>query len=440
MGKVGIALYDVNNYQESTLPTAVADLISNFSEAQIDGIQSQLASGQVSASGFASYLQQLAISYVNNVVFADNPLSSNNNLRLSLAEIIRQLKAASETVQGYTLASGYSAGNASMNGNGAVAQCLLNSAGYPLDTLFAENIRLICTADATSNTNLARNEQFQALGQAANSLGVLGGDYPGGSTCNVSLASVDAGSDNTKGNLLTNSDFETWATSAATGWTISTGAWGTNALQSTAQHYLGASSLKIVGGATTTTINQTFNSSSGTLGTLLPQTVYAFAVWVKVDVVPAGGLLKFILTDGSGTTTTDVAGNNNSFSVTCSGLTTSWTVYTFCFRTPYIQPASGYKLRIQIATSLTVGSNLFIDNLGMCRATQLYAGGPAIGLFSGSSQWYAPDFLVLGPSNSRPSNNKAFVTLFERLFSMRQLGLNLPSTTGTPTYADSLIA
>ena len=117
------------------------------------------------------------------------------------------------------------------------------------------------------------------------------------------------------------------------------------------------------------------NASTGTAGTVQPLTSYAVNLALKVDVVPAAGVLTIDLIDGNSNVIQDAQGNNNSFAVTLSGATTSWVFHSGVFRMPRALPAAMF-LRIRLSTGLSSGSNLFIDHLAMGALTRLYNGGP----------------------------------------------------------------
>ena len=72
----------------------------------------------------------------------------------------------------------------------------------------------------------------------------------------------------------------------------------------------------------------------------------------------------------------------------------------------------------------------------MTPLTRLYAGGPLIGLFSGSSPWAYQDTATLAIANTYAA---LWVRLLERWFSLRDKGLQFP-TDASPTIADSLIS
>lgn len=182
------------------------------------------------------------------------------------------------------------------------------------------------------------------------------------------------------------------------------------------------------------------NASTGTAGTVQPLTSYAVNLALKVDVVPAAGVLTIDLIDGNSNVIQDAQGNNNSFAVTLSGATTSWVFHSGVFRMPRALPAAMF-LRIRLSTGLSSGSNLFIDHLAMGALTRLYNGGPGRAIFSGNANFISGDGWDMTTTNDfgGSSNLATFQWLFERLFGMRSLGLLLPSAVSSPSIGDTLI-
>jgi len=265
--------------------------------------------------------------------------------------------------------------------------------------------------------------------------------YPIGSGVSTNLTAVDASQD-ADGNLLTNSDFEDFTANLPDNWAALGGVAGTNFQKSTAQFFDGAASLQFIGdGATHPSLAQTFDSDSGTTGELEPSTSYAVNCWMKVDNASATGVVKIELVDGSNTVVNDDQGAANEVSQTIDNLTTSWVAVNGFFRTPRALPET-LKLRIRTTTVLSNTHNLFIDRLALAKATPLYDGGPLAAVFSGqtTAKFVEGDGYTLATTNNfgGASNLSTFQQLFERLFSMRSLGLLLPSD-ASPSIADTLI-
>ena len=191
-------------------------------------------------------------------------------------------------------------------------------------------------------------------------------------------------------------------------------------------------------GSQLTTLNQKV--------TLKALTQYAFNLWMMADVVPAAGVITVDLVDGiGGTVLADEAGTNNTFTITCSGLTTSFVAKNGVFRTPKIMPTAVY-LRIRISTAVTTGSSIFFDHAALVEMSELYKGGPSASIFSGKTAMRKAaadgqvdaDYFILTTTNDRAGE---FQEWFERNFNMREKGLLLPSDTGgAETISDALVA
>lgn len=439
IGAMGGLLADLNTFQSSTLPTDVQAILTQYpannDEIMVDGIETQLMSAQQSSGGIMASIQSYGYNTVNTMVYQDNPLLSNTNLATSLAEVIRQMIGDSQTIQACTIGSTVTAA-AGNQGNGVCVVSTRRSDGLVQENAFQEHITVKCSSDSTISSSLAGRETFAVTGTVPYTS--FDWRFPGGSGGSGSLSAIDATSDNSNGNKLTNSDFEAFTSNVPDDWSILVGSAGTTIKKSTSQFYTGAASLNFVGnGSELTSIAQTFGT--GTPATLNSQTQYACSLWMKVDSVPAAGVLEVSLVDGSNTITTDVSGNQNKFSFTLIGATTSWANVSGSFRTPYILPST-LKIRVRLSTALSNTINLYIDHLALGTMTQVYTGGPSVSVFSGSSDFYVPDSFTAAITNNRggASNNKTFQTLYDRMFGMRQLGLLLPSS-GSPSISDSLI-
>lgn len=187
-------------------------------------------------------------------------------------------------------------------------------------------------------------------------------------------------------------------------------------------------------GSQLTTLNQPV--------TLSALSQYAFNLWMLADVVPAAGVITVDLVDGiGGTVITDEQGTSSSFTITCSGLSTSFAARNGVFRTPRVMPDKVY-LRIRISTAVSSGTSIFFDHASLVQMTELYTGGPSAAIFSGKSPFYAgdtqvtPDYFTITTTNDRAGS---FQEWFNRNFDMASLGLLLPSAS-SGTISDSLIA
>jgi hypothetical protein len=450
LGKLGLLVADINTYQSTTLVNDVLGILNlfqgaagNLSNAEPDIVGSlpgtDQASNQTSIAGITQQLTNYAQAAVIRMVFRDNP-QPDNSLATALKEVIRQMKAASATVKACTVTATVNAApSVTNNGNGVCLISTKRGDGLQQENLFAETENIVCTADSQGGGS-AGNESFTFRGQVAQSNPFLQ-NWPLGSGAQATMQAINATANNSQGNLLVNSNFVTFTTpNIPDNWLLALGTAGTDFKQGSLG-FIGTSSAQWVGGTgTNASITQTFALAAGTAGKLSPDTQYAVNFWAKVDVVPAAGVLTVDLVDGNGVTILDDQGVANSFTVTCSTLTTSFAAKNGIFRLPKALPAV-MKVRLRLTTGLSGGSNLFVDTLGFGAMTPEYPGGPQLALFSGSANFLINDAFQIVTTNDRggAANLKTFQTLADRFFNMKQLGLLLPSS-GAPSISDGLIA
>jgi len=170
---------------------------------------------------------------------------------------------------------------------------------------------------------------------------------------------------------------------------------------------------------------------------------YAFNLWAATDSAPAAGVITVDLVDGiGGSVIADQAGTNNSFTIDCTTLTTSFVAKNGVFRIPKVLPPIVF-LRIRITTAVSNTSSIFLDEAALIEMTALYAGGPSAAAFAGTLALYPGDAQVSADGFTITTTNNgagAFQRAFERNFDMAAKGLLLPSNAGgTETISDSLI-
>jgi hypothetical protein len=441
MGKIGKMLKDVNYWENVTCLTDLTNIYAQYQTEPdlIAPLQSGGNGFRLAAAAPLSTCQQLAVATMNRMVFEDNPQFSRTDLATSLKEIIRQMQVTSQTVQQCVITATPQAfiGNV---GNGILVATVKRGDGLVQENTFAEIADVTCTVDSQSGA-LPGNEQFQFAGEVAQP-DPFHYEWALGSGGSANLTAVNASLSNAGGNLLRNSDFETFTSpNIPDGWQVATGAPGTQVKQSLSQYYAGLSSLQFVGdSATNTAVTQHFQDAAGTITILNPDFVYLLALWIKLDVIPAAGVLTIELLGNGDAVTLDDQGIANSFSVNLPTASTSWASYSMAFRTPKLLATSS-KIRVRLSTPLSTGSNLFIDHLAMAQATSCYQAGPLIAVFSGSMPFLKGDAYTLNVTNSRggASQEATFQTVFDRYLNMRQLGLLLPSS-ASPSISDSLIS
>jgi hypothetical protein len=210
----------------------------------VDGIWTLINSARSSMSGATQSLSSMAQSLFIDQVNQDSPLTSKD-LTSALKEAIRQMRATSDSINGSTVSLGSQTAFGTATGDPIIVGTLKATSGYTLQTPFAESVKFVCTGDAASGAT-ARNETLSANGKPA-STDVFSDAYPAGSGGSASLTLADAKKNNTGGNKLQNSSFETFTTADyPDNWVIATGTAGTQ-VTANGSGYTGANAVKING-------------------------------------------------------------------------------------------------------------------------------------------------------------------------------------------------
>ena len=432
--------------------TIVADYAAGTAEKGIvDGIYTQFSSYQ-NVPSFVTYLQQLAQSTLIDMSNTSQPLVSKTVANAMLL-LISQMNSSSNTVNASTIVVGAQTAVGSPNGTDTTfVVSSKDGTGRTVEYAFSETLTFTVTNDSQSGAT-ALQEPYSVTGQNAAS-STMSYAWPAGSGQTASYTLIDASQNNTGGNLLYNSDFETWTnggSSTPDNWIELVGTPGTDVLRSSTA-YSGSYSMELHGdGSTLVSIAQTFNTttsttvgSGGTPAKLLPDVPYALNFWYAMTTAsPAAGVFKADLVDGSNTTINDDQGTANSLTITLTSVAdTNWHNANVVFRLPKLLPST-VKLRLHLSTALTSGKHLLLDRMAMSGTSnstgmsQFYKGGPYIAGFSGTSstkvlkgdQWTVGFTVSYG----------AVQREFERLFGMKSLGLILPSTTTNATIGDGVI-
>lgn len=465
LGKLGALCKNVRSHQNSQT-TAMTDVVTGV-VAQLNSesdIQAQMGSAYLNILGSVesacSISQQIASNIINRKVFRDNPrinqtLQQGNTLS-SIQEVVRQMKLQGANV----LAVAVSATAVVVNtpgphftgtGNGAlVASTKRPFDGRVLENMFGETVMFTCTSDSYVGGAVVGNESFTVTGNGAQS-DVFAFNWPLGSNAQINTNAIDGDANNSSGNLLTNSGFNSFTNVAnlPDNWTLLTGTAGVNTFQEVTlvYSYSGPSALRITGDSsnTLTSIQQQFNSSSGTTSTLSPQTQYAFNLWMRcAGTVPSQGVLQVDLIDNNNLIINDQGGVANSFTTSLSSLTQSYTPYSGVFRTPEIMPSS-YSIRLHLTTPLPNTVSVYLDKASLGVMSQLYTGGPYVSVHSGSVPFIQSpvgDFGSILVTNSRGAGGtlSTWQTLLFQLFNnLAQSNEILWPSSSTPTISDSLI-
>lgn len=208
-----------------------------------------------------------------------------------------------------------------------------------------------------------------------------------------------------------------------------------NVVVGTSHVYAGGASVRFVSdGSTLTTLNQALTNLS-------PSTAYAVSLWACADFIPSAGVVTVDLVDGiAGTVLTDAQGVASSISFNGTALLNTFSHLgalqsSECYlRTPEALPANVY-LRIRISNAITSGSTVFIDQVALTAAQEIYPGGPLVAAFSGNTPFASADTWTMTVANGRQGRLREWC---ERNFGMSTLGLLFPSAT-SPSIPDDVI-
>lgn len=398
-------------------------------------------SQRAAQSGYLTSLQNLAIQTLNQMVNDDVP-QSVLSVQNSLNVLISQMNSSSASVSRPVISSS-TAALSSNNGNGVILVSTLNPAnGLAYELAFNESITFTCSSDSQT-TATAGSETFLAVSPAQASSQILW-NWPAGSGVNLQMTAIDGSL--TTNNYLQNGGFTVFSpANTPTNWTIVTGSAGSTIIDpGTSQGFLtGQTCLEMASdGSTTIALKQAV--------ALEPLTAYGMCVWLKGSATIAAGSLTISLIDGNNVVINDAAGAANTKTVASTAITTGFQPFAATFRTPRVLPASGVFLRIAQSTAFTNTKNLFVANLALSDPTQLYTSGPLVCIFSGNAGFIVNDKFTVNISNNRtittpPDATGAYTpgiailqTLCEQFFSMRSLGVQIPSS-GVPTVGDNLV-
>lgn len=451
LGKIGLLVKQMKSYQTTQL-TNMTDttngVVAQFN-AESD-IQADMGSNYITllnspAAALGSFCQQMSAEALNRMVFRDQPRLNQNlqqtNLLASLVEVIRQMEEQGATVLAMTVTG--TPGSFVGHGNGIVNVSVRRAAdGKVQENSFAEDLQFTCDADSFSGTATEGNESFTVSGSGSQGE-VFAFDWPLGSNATVGVSAIDGNSDNSAGNLLTNSGYEAWTNNVPDNWELTVGVGGTNVFRNSSIVYDGDFAMQIVGdgSSTLTALLQEFdNGTDGTDGALAPQSQYSVNTFARRDgIAAAAGVWEIALVNESGVIVQDDNGTNNSFTIDLTTLTTSYASFTGVFRTPSIMPSQIF-LRQRLTTALTNGRSVYFDKMSLGEMTLMYTGGPSVAVHAGSVPFLIGDyeFTVITNSRGAAGTLSTFQTLFNQFFDMLSLDLLLPSSS-TPTISDALI-
>lgn len=453
IGRIGSVIKAIRACQNSNQANLIDGTIGlNVYLANEPDLQSIVGSNYVGIlnglMSSSSTLQNLAAKILSRMIYRDQPLPGQNlttiNTVASIQQVIIQMFGAGATV----LQQAVTNTNIAFTGvgNGALNSSLVRPQdGRNQELAFAEMVSAACSNDSYTGTATAGNETIQIFGQGAQS-NVFAFDWPRGSGSSTNVNAINGNSNNTAGNILTNSGFEAFTSNLPNNFTFLVGTGGTNVFEEDTLIFDpvgGGKALRLLGdGSTLINFSEAFNSSTGTRGSLAGGSQYSFCMWLRRDAVAVGaGLLEISLVDSLGNYIQDVAGNNNTFTIDLTTLNTAYSPFKWIFRTPNVMPNS-YLIRYRLTTAITSGRNVYLDKGSLGSTRQLYSSGPYFAVHSGSVPFEIGDVASCTITNARGSGGTldTFQTLWQRLFyaAMMSNEFLLPSS-NVPFISDGLI-
>lgn len=346
----------------------------------------------------------------------DTPLIAVN-YQTALPVLISQMTSIGASIQKPTVTASIGFGGSNIT-DAEVTASVKDGDGLQLDYAYPEVLTVTVTSDAGTG-GVAYQEAVSIVGAAARNRTDY--NWPGGSGANLTAQFTNAAN----ATLLQNGDFEDWTANTPDQWTVIAGAPGGNIIKGT-QPLRGLSNLRLLADGAGARIRQAV--------TLQADTVYAVNAYMEIVFGGGSGSDSLILklVNGSGTTINDDQSSANAVTTLGDALSTgTYAAKGGFFRTPKALPAQTF-FDVQISGSS--GSSYAIDLLAFTQATQLYPGGPWIGLFSGGVQATKGENWTITVANNKMTGAK-FVRYLDRWFDLKSLNLKIPSAL-SPTLPD----
>jgi len=449
LGRLFDHFASVKAYKD-TLDTEIADTTTNFSGEDYDMIGLLLnnhESRKKDADGIASDLQAGAIKTLIDTT-DDNYSIPKKNVFEALAELIRQMLADSQSVNGSTVTVGTTSAGSSNVGNGTlvyseIAPVLDRAKNRPgniaIQTIKSETVTARCTGDSTSRTVAEGSEQFRVYGQRQEERFSENWPRGSGSSFTVLAASprVNAGRGPGK-NILHNSDFEEFTSNVPDHWTVATGTAGTHIFAAGAGATQ-SNALKFVGdGSTNPKITQTLRTTTGSLGQLNTDKPYTISFLAKYATARPGTTLRVSVTsDGSTVYNSGTIGRQMQATLGSATITTSYALYSVKCFTP-LSLGKNSVVVIDFAGNVDNTAEVFIDDIVIAQMNTMGPGLGAVQVIPGTTAYRGGDEFTAAITN----NNEGLVQKeFDRFFDMQRHGLSLPgNVAGGESINDNVIS
>lgn len=347
-----------------------------------------------------------AVKTLTEMVYTDNPNIAKSAIS-ALRELNRQMIAATATFPANTITQGAVSFGAANVGTGKI---ILH--GIPSQMSPTETLRFECVSDTTTGSTAGR-EQFTVTGSARVS-DITSDEYPAGSGASGSITSSDY---NDGQNTVSNGGFDSWTAGNPDSWTGASA--GVSQLSSGMLR--GSSCLQ----ATNTSQQLVQEGSAQLVG---PNKRVIFGFWIKKI---SGTQTNDIELEFSNTATAAVLA---SAIASGASLTTSWQLYTASYQFPANAPVAAVSLTLSISANTT--AVLAIDGVFCFIPLQYGVNGQFIQIIGGTTDWRIGDYATIAITNDYYAT---VLNYTERFFAPFQNGIELPTTTGTPTILNSVI-
>src|SRR5271166_5106879 len=186
----------VNTGRGSNMTTHLNNIRGQYLSADqvlADLVYQQGNAWALAQNAFLTFTKQTAQNTILAMV-ADDTIINSVDIGTNLAELIRQMKVASQTVNQPTVNTNVAYGSGVVNniGNGKWFSSITNKYGVQNDYVYNEGVRFTCTKDAQTGGVTAGNEIFTILSNASETQ-PLNADWPLGSGATGTYTVVSSG-------------------------------------------------------------------------------------------------------------------------------------------------------------------------------------------------------------------------------------------------------
>ena len=450
VGKILGGLNEVNTYRGTTLAGRVTDLLAEYPTSDealnpaIEGVYTAQDSAETALNDWVSYLSALLFDTTVLQLKADRTIV-DESLEGVIGELARRMGVDSQTFADCP-STVTNASVGSPTGDHQFVWARHEGLTGQISNFMVPDVYLMQLSADRSTGGTRWAETFSVVGKAADDL-PTDSTYPSGTGINTTATAVDPITDF---GLVTDGSFEEWDESnnnLPEQWTIATGTAGTTVFRVTNDPRDGTAgdfALRLLGtGAVLHKITQELTQAEA-------NAVYNahFRVYDAAD-PGTDWAVTLSLVDSTGTA---IAGPNSYSNVITSAgagsLATSWAnPVTGTFVLPAVLPLLGVFLEIRLhqsgalTTAAANGADAYIDMVSVQPATPLYAGGPALTIFSGITEGVKGDARTATVALSAGVVSTYVIRGLDRLLGLAALTARLPvNTAGGETIADAIIS